>query len=249
MSDAVNEPQSEGVVPPRGPDVPVQPQPAAGAIPAAAAFPDLGPGTGLDKGSASVPPPTMPATLPPVLPSAMPAGAMGGLPSAGSHGMRVPMSGLSPAGLSIIGLLTALLGAWAGLSVFVGPSFGWSPDGSPSWHWNLIHAALHVAPGGVALIAGIAMVATVPKAARGMGRLGAALAGLLAILAGAWLVVGPSEWLVLKPTQQIVFASAAPMRSFTYVVGANLGPGLLLAVTGAFALAWAVRVAKVRGSA
>lgn len=249
MSDAVNEPQSEGVVPPRGPDVPVQPEPAAGAIPAAAAFPDLGPGTGLDKGSASVPPPTMPATLPPVLPSAMPAGAMGGLPSAGSHGMRVPMSGLSPAGLSIIGLLTALLGAWAGLSVFVGPSFGWSPDGSPSWHWNLIHAALHVAPGGVALIAGIAMVATVPKAARGMGRLGAALAGLLAILAGAWLVVGPSEWLVLKPTQQIVFASAAPMRSFTYVVGANLGPGLLLAVTGAFALAWAVRVAKVRGSA
>ncbi|MGO9332549.1 MAG: hypothetical protein ACLQCU_00580 [Acidimicrobiales bacterium] len=249
MSDAVNEPQAEGVVPPRGPDVPVQPQPAAGAIPAAAAFPDLGPGTGLDKGSASVPPPTMPATLPPVLPSAMPAGAMGGLPSAGSHGMRVPMSGLSPAGLSIIGLLTALLGAWAGLSVFVGPSFGWSPDGSPSWHWNLIHTALHVAPGGVALIAGIAMVATVPKAARGMGRLGAALAGLLAILAGAWLVVGPSEWLVLKPTQQIVFASAAPMRSFTYVVGANLGPGLLLAVTGAFALAWAVRVAKVRGSA
>ena len=110
------------------------------------------------------------------------------------------MSGLSPAGLSIIGLLTALLGAWAGLSVFVGPSFGWSPDGSPSWHWNLIHAALHVAPGGVAMIAGIAMVATVPKAARGMGRLGAALAGLLAILAGAWLVVGPSEWLVLKPT-------------------------------------------------
>jgi len=249
MSDAVNEPQAEGVVPPRGPDVPVQPQPAAGAIPAAAAFPDLGPGTGLDKGSASVPPPTMPATLPPVLPSAMPAGAMGGLPSAGSHGMRVPMSGLSPAGLSIIGLLTALLGAWAGLSVFVGPTFGWSPDGSPSWHWSLIHAALHAAPGGVALIAGIAMVATVPKAARGMGRLGAALAGLLAILAGAWLVVGPSEWLVLKPTQQIVFASAAPMRSFTYVVGANLGPGLLLAVTGGFALAWAVRVARVRGSA
>lgn len=249
MSDAVNEPQAEGVVPTPGLDAPVQPEPAAGAMPAASAFPDFGQGKGLDKGSASVPPPTMPATLPPVLPSAMPAGPTGGLSSAGSHGVRVPMSGLSPAGLSIIGLLTALLGAWAGLSVFVGPTFGWSPDGSPSWHWSLIHAALHAAPGGVALIAGIAMVATVPKAVRGTGRLGTALAGLLAILAGAWLVVGPSEWLVLKPTQQIVFASATPMRSFTYVVGANLGPGLLLAVTGAFALAWAVRVAKVRGSA
>jgi hypothetical protein len=163
--------------------------------------------------------------------------------------MQVPMSGLPPAGLSIIGLLTALLGAWAGVSVFVGPSFGWSPDGSPSWQWSLIHAALHAAPGGVALIAGMVMVAMVPKAARGAGRSGSALAGLLAILAGAWLVVGPSEWPVLESTHQIVFAPAAPVRSFTYVVGANLGPGFLLAVVGAFALAWAVRVTKVRGSA
>ena len=174
---------------------------------------------------------------------------MGGLSSGGSYGKQVPMSGLPPAGLSIVGLLTALLGAWAGLSVLVGPSFGWSPDASPSWHWSLVHAALHVAPGGAALIAGVVMVAMVPKAARGAGRSGSALAGLLAILAGAWLVVGPSEWPALESTQQIVFAPAAPMRSFTYAVGANLGPGLLLAVTGAFALAWAVRVAKVRGSA
>jgi len=237
MSDALNEPQAEGAVSPPGIDAPVQPEPAAAAMPVATAFPDFGQGTGLDQASATVPPPTVPA------------GPMGGLPSGGSYGKPVPMSGLPPAGLSIIGLLTALLGAWAGLSVLVGPSFGWSPDGSPSWHWSLIHAALHVAPGGAALIAGVAMVAIVPKAARGAGRSGAALAGLLAILAGAWLVVGPSEWPVLKSTQQIVFAPATPMRSFTYVVGANLGPGLLLAVTGAFALAWAARVAKVRVSA
>jgi hypothetical protein len=172
----------------------------------------------------------------------------GRLSAGGSYGKPV-QSGLPPAGLGIVGLLTALLGAWAGLSVLVGPSFGWSPDAAPSWHWSLVHAALHVAPGGAALIAGVVMVGMVPKAARGAGRSGSALAGLLAILAGAWLVVGPSEWPVLESTQQIVFAPAAPVRSFTYVVGANLGPGLLLAVTGAFALAWAVRVAKVRSSA
>ena len=96
---------------------------------------------------------------------------------------------------------------------------------------------------------GNAAGAMVPKAARGVGRSGSALAGLLAILAGAWLVVGPSEWPVLESTQQTVFAPASPIRSFTYVVGANLGPGLLLAVAGAFAIAWAVRVARVRGSA
>ncbi len=231
MSDALNEPQAVGVVPPPKIDVPVQPEPAVGPVPVAAAFPDFGHGTGLGQGSPTVP-----------------TGPMGGLSSGGSYGKQVPMSGLPPAGLSIIGLLTALLGAWAGLSVLVGPSFGWSPDGSPSWHWSLIHAALHVAPGGAALIAGVAMVAIVPKAARGAGRSSAALAGLLAILAGAWLVVGPSEWPVLKSTQQLVFAPATPLRSFTYVVGANLGPGLLLAVTGAFALAWAARVAKVHGS-
>lgn len=239
MSDAVNEPGAAGVVPPPGLDAPVPPEPAAGAIPATAAFPDFEQGTGLDQGSAKVPPSTVPA----------PAAPTGALSSSGSYGKQVPMSGLPPAGLSIVGLLTALLGAWAGLSVLVGPSFGWSPDGSPSWHWSLIRAALHVAPGGAGLIAGVAMVAIVPKAARGTGRSGAALAGLLAIIAGAWLVVGPSEWPVLKSTHQIVFAPAAPLRSFTYVVGANLGPGLLLAVAGAFALAWAVRVAKFRGSA
>jgi len=55
-------------------------------------------------------------------------GPTGGLSSAGSYGVRVPMSGLSPAGLSIIGLLTALLGAWAGLSCSWGPR----SDGAPT---------------------------------------------------------------------------------------------------------------------
>ncbi len=234
MSDAVNGPQATDVVPPPGVDAPVQPESAAEAMPAAVSLPDFGQGTSLEQGSATVSPPTVPA------------GTTGGVSSGGSLGMQVWTRGLPPAGLSIIGLLTALLGAWAGLSVLVGPSFGWSPDGSGSWHWSLIRAALHVAPGGAALIAGVVMIVMVPKAARGAGRSGAALAGLLAILTGAWLVVGPSEWPVLKSAQQIVFAPAAPMRSFTYVVGANLGPGLLLAITGAFALAWAMRVSKVR---
>jgi hypothetical protein len=66
--------------------------------------------------------------------------------------------------------------------------------------------------------------------------------------AGPSRIVGPSEWPVLESSQQTVFAPASRVRGFTYVVGANLGPGLLLAVAGAFALAWAV-VASVRGSA
>ena len=53
MSDALNEPQPEGVVPSPGTDAPVQPEPAAAAMPAAAAFPDFGQGMGLDQGSAT----------------------------------------------------------------------------------------------------------------------------------------------------------------------------------------------------
>jgi hypothetical protein len=253
MSDAVNEQQAAGAVPPSGLGAPALTEPSTGEVPVGTAFPDFGQATGrqpvaLNDGPAPVEP-GPPGTPFPVSPSVMPPGPMGGTSSGGSYEMPVPKSGLlPPAGLSIVGLLTALLGAWAGLSVLIGPSFGWSPDGSPSWHWSLIHAALHVAPGAAALIAGLVMVATVPKAARGAGRSGSALAGLLAILAGAWLVVGPSYWPVLESTQQTVFAPASPLRSFTYVVGANLGPGLLLAVAGAFALAWAVRAKRSRAS-
>ena len=39
MSDALNEPQAESVVPPPGIDAPVQPEPAAEVMPVAAAFP------------------------------------------------------------------------------------------------------------------------------------------------------------------------------------------------------------------
>ncbi len=238
MSDALNEPHASGVMPPPEMDAEVEPEPTAGTMPPASSLPDFGHGTDLTQGSARVPPPTVPAK----------AARVGGPSFGRSYGMHGPMRGLPPAGLGVIGLLTVLFGAWAALAVLVGPTFGWDPEGSSSLHWSLVRAVLHVAPGGAAVVAGLVMIATVPKATRGAGRSGAALAGLLAILAGAWLAIGPSAWTAFRSTGEIVFAPATPMRSFTYVVGANLGPGLLLAVTGAFALAWAARVAKVRGS-
>jgi len=164
MSDALNEPQAEASVHAQGSILQSSRNQRHGDA-SCLCIPDFGQGTGLDQTSATVPQ------------SSAPADPMRGLSSGGSYRKQLPMSGLPPAGLIMVGLLTALLGAWAGLSVLVGPSFGWSPDGSPSWHWSLIHAALHVAPGGAALVAGVAMVAIVPKAARGAGRSGAALAG------------------------------------------------------------------------
>jgi|GEM_PF-3418494 hypothetical protein len=45
----------------------------------------------------------------------------------GVERVRVP-----PAGLRLAGLLTLLLGAWAGIVPFLGPSFGYSGDGAGS---------------------------------------------------------------------------------------------------------------------
>ena len=47
--------------------------------------------------------------------------------------------------LGMVGLFTLLMGAWAGIVVFVGPIFGYSVDGTRSWKWNMSHALLHLA--------------------------------------------------------------------------------------------------------
>ena len=44
------------------------------------------------------------------------------------------------------GIFTVLLGAWAGIVVFVGPLFGYDAQGRGSWVWNSNHAFLHLAP-------------------------------------------------------------------------------------------------------
>lgn len=131
--------------------------------------------------------------------------------------------------LETAGVLTFLLGAWAGIIPFVGPIFGFSADGTGSWHWNLAHAVLFLAPGAAACFAGLlAMI----SAAGGMrGLLG--FAGVLAAACGGWLIVGPVAWPVLQGVA--FFRTGAPaLREFAYWIGYSLGPGALLLALGAF---------------
>lgn len=144
-----------------------------------------------------------------------------------------------PAGaLAATGLLTLLLGAWAGICVFVGPVFGYSVDGTASWTWNLPHAWLHLAPGALAVLAGFLLFTS---AGRRAGLLAdapsptATLAGMLAVVAGAWLVVGPLAWPVQHGAGP-VWAPASPLRNLADQVGANLGPGVLLCGLGGLAM-------------
>jgi hypothetical protein len=152
----------------------------------------------------------------------------------------VERTGVRPAGLRLAGLLTLLLGAWAGIVPFVGPSFGYSADGAGSWHWSLSHALLWLAPGAASCLTGLVMMGIIPLAMGSRGRVGSGFAGLLTIASGAWLVVGALAWPILE-SPRTVFALASPFREFTYQIGYSLGPGVILSILGAFALGWAMR--------
>jgi hypothetical protein len=134
------------------------------------------------------------------------------------------------------GLLVMLLGAWSGIVSFVGPTFGFSADGTGSWDWNLAHGLLFLVPGAAAFVAGLVLMLG-DRSLRGM-------AGLLAALSGAWLVVGPLAWRVLEGST--FFVGASPLRSLAYWVGYSLGPGALLIGFGAFALGRATPVPLTR---
>lgn len=145
-------------------------------------------------------------------------------------------TGTGSAGLGTVGILTLLVGAWGGIVPFVGPLFGFNADGTMAWYWNLPHALLWVVPGAAACVAAAMMVGAMPRAVR----FGAFSGGVLAVLAGAWFVVGPEAWPVLFRSAG-VFAPAGAYKSFLHMIGYSFGPGVLLLVFGALALGMASR--------
>ena len=86
---------------------------------------------------------------------------------------------------AVSGLLIVLLGLWGALIPLVGPyfDFGFSPD--KTWHYTSDRLWLTIVPGAVAVIAGLMLI-------RSATRVRGALAGWLAMLAGAWFAVGPA---------------------------------------------------------
>lgn len=128
------------------------------------------------------------------------------------------------------GVLMLLLGAWAGLVPFIGPIWGWSADGTASWTWTNAHAWLFVVPGAVAFLGALMILGGGIGTRAG----GTSMGGLLGVLAGAWLVVGPVAWPVL--TGAHFFHGYGTLTELSYWIGYSLGPGLLIAVLGAYAL-------------
>lgn len=140
--------------------------------------------------------------------------------------------------LGFVGLVALVVSAWGGIVPFWGPAFGYSGDGSGSWYWNLPHAVLALVPGALGVLAGLSiMEARGDSPAR--GRMSLSAAGLVAVICGAWFVVGPVAWPVINGSRYL--ATAAPLATLEHWIGYALGPGLILGMCGAFALGWAAR--------
>jgi hypothetical protein len=83
-----------------------------------------------------------------------------------------------------VGLVIALLGAWAFFVPLLGAYFNFGFDSDTAWRFTGQQWELQLAPGIAAFVGGLMLMTP----ARGWGWLG----GLLAFVGGAWLVVGPS---------------------------------------------------------
>jgi hypothetical protein len=81
------------------------------------------------------------------------------------------------------GFLLILLGAWGALVPFVGPLFNFAFTPDQAWLWTIPRGWLEVLPGVVAALGGLLLLVSGNRAT-------AMLGGWLAVIAGAWFVVG-----------------------------------------------------------
>jgi hypothetical protein len=143
-------------------------------------------------------------------------------------------------GIGTVGMLTVLIGAWGTLIPFVGPTFGFSADGSNSWHWSFPHALLAVIPGILAVLMGVAILSDTKAMGVGRGRVSLVMGGLTTLIAGAWFIVGPLAWPVLTNNGPY-YAGGSPFRILVNQLGYGLGTGAILIFCGAYSLGWASR--------
>ena len=159
---------------------------------------------------------------------------------AGRTRVGVPRLRVARSSLFMVGLVGVLISVWGGIIPFLGPTFGYRADGSGSWHWNLAHTVLAFSPAIVGIFAGMLILARAPGTVQRSSRFGLGLAGLLALAAGGWFVVGPWAWLLTLGSSSYL-VPATPLRTLANLLGYSFGPGLILVACGAFALGWVVR--------
>jgi hypothetical protein len=144
------------------------------------------------------------------------------------------------ASLWSLGVFTLLISAWAGIIPYLGPTFSFSADGAGAWQWSLTHSVLALVPGAIGCLVAFSFLAPLSPESVARRRVSLTIAGLVAMVCGAWFVIGPLAWPIVDNTGQY-FVATDPLRGLANQVGYAFGPGLILAACGAFAIGWAVR--------
>lgn len=127
------------------------------------------------------------------------------------------------------GFLLILLGAWGALIPFVGPYFNFAYDPAVAWTWTSARGWLEVLPGAVTVLGGVLLLMSRNRATAMFG-------GWLAVIAGAWFVVGR---LFASPLQLGDFGSPASNTiagQLAIELGFFTGLGALIIFFGAMAL-------------
>ena len=119
-----------------------------------------------------------------------------------------------------IGVLMGLLGAWAFFVPLVGPYFGFGFHTDETWVFSGPNWTLSLAPGLAVMIAGLGMV--IPN------RVARWVFGMLGLLGGAWLVLGPSLYPLWNPGDQIQPISASETTTALLWIGYYYGVGALV---------------------
>lgn len=139
---------------------------------------------------------------------------------------------------AVSGALLILLGAWGGLVPFVGPYFHYAYTPDRAWAYTSGRLWLSIAPGAVAVLAGLVLVSTRWRA---LGW----LAALLAAVAGAWFIIGTTvTGLAISsgsvspgtPLPGALGSLSSATRQFLEQLGFFTGTGMLIIFLAAVAL-------------
>jgi hypothetical protein len=146
-----------------------------------------------------------------------------GVPVRGER-MRIPLSRGATSGFLLI-----LLGAWGALIPFIGPYFNFAYTPGQEWTWTAARGWLEVLPGAATLVGGLLLLTS-------GNRVTAMLGAWLAVLAGAWFVVGRAFAgpLYLGDTG-VPIASTDTMRAWLEV-SYFIGLGAVIVFLGALAV-------------
>jgi hypothetical protein len=131
---------------------------------------------------------------------------------------------------AVSGLLLIILGVWGALIPFIGPYFHFAYTPDQMWAWSSARGWLEVFPGAVAAAGGVLLLISGNRAT-------AMLGGWLAVIAGAWFVVGRTlaSTLQLGSVGQPIGATDAKRALLEIAYFSGLGA--LIVFLGAAALA------------